>query len=801
MASIGVFLTLTSTSRAPAQSGGWFAFLAAAMLSTVACSSANIVDPGQGGAGGSTGPTGGNGGGNTGTTGGATGPTIKLDALPGADAAVDRPGGGSCGDGILERNESCDDGNTVSGDGCSRICQIENNYECKTPGQPCVNIAVCGNGHLTSDETCDDGNTVSGDGCSADCSTVEKGFQCRVPGKPCTPKCGDGIISGTETCDDGNTKSDDGCSATCHLEIGWKCSGTPSKCSTTTCGDGKKEGAEGCDDGNTVPFDGCSMDCQIEPNCSGSSCTSKCGDGIVLNEGCDDGNAADGDGCSKDCKVEPGWTCTQPDLGDKMLVPVVCRDFRYHNPTDFQASVQGSNDASPGIAKPDLDSDGKPVYTGATGNAMKVESQDTFKEWYRDTSGVNHSTASKLTLWNNGNGGYVNRYGANGEQWNNTEIAYYCGNVGQELMDAQGNAIPCTSQYEATSPTECTTRKAAGQEMLKCYIDGNSYKALFIVGKMDGNPLFFPVDGDNFTPASEREAAQVPPYYDATATWPYDVDAAGTKKLHNFSFTSEVRYWFKYEAKKSYTLDFTGDDDVFVFVNKKLAVDLGGVHTPVNGTIVLNATGGGSVTVTPTLGDACTTTGKVTTCKGKTSAVSLGMSDNNVYEIAVFQAERQTTSSTYKLTLSGFNAAPTSCVPTCGDGVTVADEECDCGSGSTKVPASCPGPNDDSTYGGCTSKCMWGGYCGDGIVNGTEECDTGKDNGTQSGNGGCTLGCTKSHYCGDSNVDTDRGEECDLGTRNGAKLDTQLQPAADPNDPTAQVYCTTECMIPPGIVY
>ena len=34
-------------------------------------------------------------------------------------SGVDRPNGGSCGDGIIERNEGCDDGNTVSGDGCS----------------------------------------------------------------------------------------------------------------------------------------------------------------------------------------------------------------------------------------------------------------------------------------------------------------------------------------------------------------------------------------------------------------------------------------------------------------------------------------------------------------------------------------------------------------------------------------------------------------------------------------------------------------------------------------------------------
>lgn len=34
-----------------------------------------------------------------------------------------------CGDGILY-NMACDDGNIVSGDGCSSTCTVENNYTC-----------------------------------------------------------------------------------------------------------------------------------------------------------------------------------------------------------------------------------------------------------------------------------------------------------------------------------------------------------------------------------------------------------------------------------------------------------------------------------------------------------------------------------------------------------------------------------------------------------------------------------------------------------------------------------------------
>ncbi len=82
---------------------------------------------------------------------------------------------------------------------------------------------VCGDSTLTGDETCDDGNTGSGDGCSDTCH-VEPGWSCT--GVTCTFVCGNGTLDASETCDDGNTGTGDGCSDTCQAETGWRCEGS-----------------------------------------------------------------------------------------------------------------------------------------------------------------------------------------------------------------------------------------------------------------------------------------------------------------------------------------------------------------------------------------------------------------------------------------------------------------------------------------------------------------------------------------------------------------------------------------------
>mgnify|MGYP000628046829 CR=1 FL=1 len=158
-----------------------------------------------------------------------------------------------CGNGRVEGEEQCDDGDPDDTDDCPTTCRF----------------AYCGDGFLRAAfEACDMGaanSDTTPDACRADCTL---------------PRCGDGVTDSGEACDDGNADESDGCLSSCRTE---------------DCGNGRLDGSEECDDGNADDTDAC----------LGTCVAARCGDGHVWAgvEVCDGG--------ARDCPTTCGSTGRQ----------------------------------------------------------------------------------------------------------------------------------------------------------------------------------------------------------------------------------------------------------------------------------------------------------------------------------------------------------------------------------------------------------------------------------------------------------------------------------------------------------
>jgi len=106
--------------------------------------------------------------------------------------------------------------------------------------------------------------------------------------------------------------------------------------------------------------------------------------------------------------------------------------------------------------------------------------------------------------------------------------------------------------------------------------------------------------------------------YTNSSYFPIDGLGFGNEgRSHNYHFTTEINSQFTYVGGE--TFSFRGDDDVWVYINNQLVVDLGGVHSAANGSVNID---------------------------------SLGLTVGQNYSLDIFHAERQTTQSNFNFTTS-----------------------------------------------------------------------------------------------------------------------------------------------------
>jgi fibro-slime domain-containing protein len=397
---------------------------------------------------------------------------------------------------------------------------------------------------------------------------------------------------------------------------------------------------------------------------SGATGSGACGDAYRdPSDECDDGNHVNGDGCHSDCTVEAGFVCysaTCDDDGCSLPIPAVFRDFNsgLGGHPDFQPGFN-SGGAVQGLLEPLLDDEGKPVLaSGWSVSESFIHSKASFAEWYRDDAPSGGPIAGQIVLWDDGTGRYVNRWGKSGEKW-----PVDAGNLSYDPIVYGGpggtGCEACVPSSTGTCYDPCVAWPGSTQACcaeIPTFID------------VDGSPLFFPIDEGTGLLSEPRSEGKVPQEY-GWPGYPWETAVAASlgvttpietahapfpSTTHNFSFTSEVKAWFRYESDQPRWIEVGGDDDIWLFINGRLAVDLGAWHTPLEGTVTIS---GGVVTSSAVLDY----TGATVT--GSSTVETFGLVDGNVYAVAVFHAERQKEASSFKLALQGTDLKRSVCVP------------------------------------------------------------------------------------------------------------------------------------------
>ncbi|MCA9303215.1 MAG: fibro-slime domain-containing protein [Phycisphaerales bacterium] len=231
--------------------------------------------------------------------------------------------------------------------------------------------------------------------------------------------------------------------------------------------------------------------------------------------------------------ISPSGPGGAQELPEEITLTGIVRDFRERSVEgghpDFERQPSGGFGQYIGMVADYLDDEGKPVFN-STG--LKLGSQ------WRDANNQNIIPSKDYIASREGDqAGYLRT---------NSGALTTTGNFRQWFRDTQG--------VNVSKQLDLTLVRQPGSNVYT--FDDKSSEEYANTGG------FFPINGDLFG------------------------NSAGNNK--NFHFTFELQTQFIYERDAGLNFKFIGDDDVWVFIDGHLVIDIGGVHSAVTQTIDLD---------------------------------------------------------------------------------------------------------------------------------------------------------------------------------------------------------------------
>ncbi|MEM6255145.1 MAG: fibro-slime domain-containing protein [Cyanobacteria bacterium P01_D01_bin.156] len=290
-------------------------------------------------------------------------------------------------------------------------------------------------------------------------------------------------------------------------------------------------------------------------------------------------------------------------IPEKIVLISVIRDFRAIHP-DFENDAQTLWNRHTDLRLPEkgivaevLGADKKPIYRNPQAGTHTTTGKASFDQWYRDDPTVNRTVRLPLEL----------------ELDHTAEGSAQYKLESEDFFPLDGQSGTLGSLHEAVYRN--------GE--LGLVVDKNIRDKTKRLGYIEKEA------GDYLTEADIKGR--------------FDSDEA---KTHNYHFTQEISTRFVYKGNEFF--EFQGDDDLWVFIDNKLVIDLGGLHAPAKARIDLS--------LTNTQNQAADQT-KMVKLKLKedlgidsaSDSSALVLEVGKAYDLRIFHAERHTFDSNFKI--------------------------------------------------------------------------------------------------------------------------------------------------------